>query len=74
MRHTNDYPGHNFPSFKKTQDCSKAAMVFLWRGFARQNPQITVGGRVNAPFASRKNDRAGMALVYSKRPALRFRI
>jgi porin len=33
---------------------------------ARQNVQITVGGRFNAPFASRKNDRAGVALVYSK--------
>jgi porin len=33
---------------------------------ARQNVQITVGGRFNAPFAGRKNDRAGVALVYSK--------
>jgi carbohydrate-selective porin OprB len=33
---------------------------------ARENVQVTVGGRFNAPFASRKNDRAGVALVYSK--------
>jgi porin len=33
---------------------------------ARENVQITVGGRFNAPIASRKNDRVGVALVYSK--------
>ena len=33
---------------------------------ARENVQVTVGGRFNAPFASRKNDRVGVALVYSK--------
>ena len=33
---------------------------------ARENVQVTVGGRFNGPFASRKNDRVGVALVYSK--------
>jgi porin len=33
---------------------------------ARENVQVTVGGRFNAPFVSRKNDRVGVALVYSK--------
>lgn len=33
---------------------------------ARENVQVTVGGRFNAPFASRRNDRVGLALVYSK--------
>ena len=33
---------------------------------ARENVQVTVGGRFNAPFASRKSDRVGVALVYSK--------
>ena len=33
---------------------------------ARENVQVTVGGRFNAPFASRKKDRVGVALVYSK--------
>jgi len=33
---------------------------------ARENVQVTVGGRFNAPFASRQKDRVGVALVYSK--------
>jgi carbohydrate-selective porin OprB len=33
---------------------------------SRENFQFTAGGRFNAPFASRKNDRVGFALVYSK--------
>jgi len=33
---------------------------------ARENVQVTVGGRFNAPFASRKSDRVAVALVYSK--------
>jgi len=33
---------------------------------ARENVQVTVGGRFNAPFANRKNDRVAVALVYSK--------
>ena len=33
---------------------------------ARENVQVTVGGRFNAPFASRPKDRVGVALVYSK--------
>ena len=33
---------------------------------ARENVQVTVGGWFNAPFARRKNDRVGKALVYSK--------
>jgi len=33
---------------------------------SRQNVQVTVGGRFNAPFASRVHDRVGAALVYSK--------
>ena len=33
---------------------------------AQENVQVTVGGRFNAPFASRQNERVGVALVYSK--------
>ena len=33
---------------------------------SRENVQVTAGGRFNAPFAGRKNDRVGFALVYSK--------
>ena len=33
---------------------------------SRENVQVTVGGRFNAPFASRQNDPVGVALVYSK--------
>jgi carbohydrate-selective porin OprB len=33
---------------------------------ARENVQVTVGGRFNAPFVSRQHDRVGVALVYSK--------
>jgi porin len=33
---------------------------------SRENFQLTAGGRFNAPFASRQNDRIGFALVYSK--------
>ena len=33
---------------------------------ARENVQVTVGGRFNGPFASRQKDRVGVALVYSK--------
>jgi porin len=33
---------------------------------SRENVQVTAGGRFNAPFASRQNDRVGVALVYSK--------
>jgi porin len=33
---------------------------------ARENVQVTIGGRFNAPIASRRNDRVGVALVYSK--------
>ena len=32
----------------------------------RENFQLAAGGRFNAPFASRKNDRVGFALAYSK--------
>jgi porin len=33
---------------------------------SRENVQVTAGGRFNAPFASRKNDRVSFAVVYSK--------
>jgi carbohydrate-selective porin OprB len=33
---------------------------------ARENVQVTVGGRFNAPFARRTHDRVSVALVYSK--------
>jgi len=33
---------------------------------SRENVQVTVGGRFNAPFAARQHDRVGVALVYSK--------
>ena len=33
---------------------------------ARENVQVTVGGRFNAPFANRQCDRVGVGLVYSK--------
>jgi len=33
---------------------------------ARENVQVTVGGRYNAPFPGRDHDRVGVAFVYSK--------
>ena len=33
---------------------------------SRQNVQITAGGRINAPFKRRPNDRIGIGFIYSK--------
>lgn len=33
---------------------------------SRENVQITAGGRINAPFRSRPNDRIGIGFIYSK--------